>query len=105
MKKGKKGIAGSSHRQFPLMLTGRGGGGRGGFMGGRGGPGMGGLGPNGLPFSRTACRRCGQEGHYAADCPLKREGGDRPPPPRGGDFTCHGCGESGHIRRNCPKGM
>jgi hypothetical protein len=51
------------------------------------------------------CRKCGKQGHKAADCPSG--GGDKKSAGGGGNknkaVTCYECGDKGHYARECPK--
>jgi len=42
------------------------------------------------------CRKCGEDGHFARDCPSGGAGGG------GGDNSCRKCGEEGHFSKECP---
>ena len=58
----------------------------------------------------TACRKCGEEGHWGNECPNStnncykcgKEGHFSRECPEGGADKCFGCGEEGHQKRDCP---
>lgn len=68
--------------------------GGGGFSGGDDGEDGGGRGGGFGGGSSGACRKCGEEGHFARECP---QGG-------GKSGACHKCGEEGHFAKECPQG-
>ena len=72
-------------------------GGGGGFSGGDDGEDGGGRGGGFGGGGGSGCRKCGEEGHFARDCPQGGGGG-------GGGGACHRCGEEGHFARECPQG-
>ncbi|EDO27708.1 predicted protein, partial [Nematostella vectensis] len=61
--------------------------------GGSGGGFGGGRSFGGGSHGGDGCRKCGESGHFARDCPQGGGGGSR---------TCHKCNEEGHFARECP---
>jgi len=61
--------------------------------GGDGGDESGGGGKTG---GDSGCRKCGEEGHFARDCPTGGGGG-------GGDGKCRNCNQEGHFASDCPE--
>ena len=46
--------------------------------------------------SGSGCRKCGEDGHFARECPNKESSGG------GGGGGCYKCGQDGHFARECP---
>jgi hypothetical protein len=44
------------------------------------------------PSPARQCFKCGQKGHFQAECPSQ------------GELRCFSCNETGHLSRNCPTG-